>query len=65
MRDGVQAVACGAAVFFVVGRSTFIDDIQKLHVKGYDASGKDDVEVEEDEDFSDDEKVGEQYTTAV
>jgi hypothetical protein len=47
----------GAAVFFVVGRSTFIDDIQKLHVKGYDASGKDDVEVEEDEDFSDDEKV--------
>ena len=44
-------------VFFVVGRSNFIDDVAKLHVKGYDASGKDDAEVEEEEDFSDDEKA--------
>ncbi len=52
-----QPVACGAAVYFVVGRSTFIEDVQKLHVKGYDASGKYDDELEEEEDFSDDEKA--------
>ena len=39
-----------------MSRSTFIDDIQKLHVKGYDASGTDDRELEEVEEFSDDEK---------
>ena len=44
-------------MFFVVSRSTFIDDVEKLHVKGYDASGKDDAEVDEEEDFSDDEKA--------
>ena len=38
-------------------RSNFIDDVAKLHVKGYDASGKDDAEIEEEEDFSDDEKA--------
>lgn len=47
----------GSQVFFVVSRSNFIDDVEKLHVKGYDASGKDDAEVEEEEDFSDDEKA--------
>jgi hypothetical protein len=46
----------GTDAFYVVSRSTFIDDIQKLHVKGYDASGNDDVELEEVEEFSDDEK---------
>ena len=46
----------GVAVFFVEGRSTFIDDIQKLRVKGYDASGQDDEELLEEE-FSDDEKA--------
>ena len=40
----------------MVSRSTFIDDIQKLHVKGYDASGTDDRELEEVEEFSDDEQ---------
>jgi len=52
-----QAPVIGTPVFFVVSRSTFINDVEKLHVKGYDASGKDDAEVEEDEDFSDDEKA--------
>ena len=52
-----QPAVCGAQVFFVVGRSNFIEDVQKLHVKGYDASGKDDAELEEEEDFSDDEKA--------
>lgn len=46
----------GTDAYFVVDRSNFIDDIEKLHVKGYDASGKDDQELEEDEEFSDDEK---------
>jgi len=50
-------VVSGVAVFFVEGRSTFIDDIQKLRVKGYDASGQDDEELLEEEEFSDDEKA--------
>jgi hypothetical protein len=41
----------------VSGRSSFIEDVAKLHVKGYDASGKDDAEIEVEEEFSDDEKV--------
>ncbi len=41
-------------VFFVVGRSQFIEDVAKLHVKGYD---QDEHEVEEEEEFSDDEKA--------
>lgn len=40
-----------------MARSTFIEDVAKLHVKGYDASGKDDLELDEEEEFSDDEKV--------
>ena len=52
-----QPPAIGERVFFVVSRSNFIDDVAKLHVKGYDASGKDDAEVEEEEEFSDDEKA--------
>jgi hypothetical protein len=52
-----QVPVVGTQVFFVVSRSHFIEDIAKLHVKGYDASGKDDAELEEDEDFSDDEKA--------
>jgi hypothetical protein len=52
-----QPPAIGERVFFVVNRSNFIEDVAKLHVKGYDASGKDDAEVEEEEEFSDDEKA--------
>lgn len=40
----------------MINRSNFIVDIQKLHVKGYDASGQDDQELEEEEEFSDDEE---------
>jgi len=47
----------GTDVFFVAGRSTFIEDVGKLRVKGYDASGQDDAEVEVEEEFSDDEKA--------
>ena len=50
------AKLCGSEVFFVSGRSTFITDVERLRVKGYDASGKEDEEVEAEE-FSDDEKA--------
>ena len=47
----------GTSVYFVLGRSVLIEDIDRLRVKGYDASGKDDEELAEDQDFSDDEKA--------